>query len=342
MVALSASALASASPHAGHGSCEDGCCCATSQPSSSVVVSPQTTKQTPGLPPVHDATLNCSLTYAVDARQWVADGGDVAVLRSVVDEAMQLWETATGWEFELVSFPATPQVNREVNWASWGAGVDIPILTMAGEDRGVMWRTFDSPVVAGSAGVGHGVAIRSRPDLPVRQLRNVIIHEVGHVLGLTHDDEPAAVMGGFLPTGVDLAQLMQEVSVQVPDSLLNSLYCQPFDHPLQVAPDPSVVSMDVSDFQWDTASVDAALVSLQWHDGGVLVDAEITVNDGVEVFGVVGNEVAPLNAVISSSPEPTKDGKAKKFTGKKKGNKAPRGRAFAVRAGALGAGTITP
>lgn len=194
-----------------------------------------------------------TLTVAIDAPP--DDGRDYAPL---VREALDYWEQHAdeyaGYpiEYEIDADPESPDMVIQF----------VPSVT----DCGTEGHTAGcAPVLTSPAQVNRPVDVRVRTGFSDASTVQVLKHEVGHMLGLRHDDEPQSVMAGT-------SQLMTPPQRNATERAL------PWDHSeLTVYVDYANVSAD------DRSEVERQVgVALDYYDRG----AEGTVPENVSFVTV--------------------------------------------------------
>jgi predicted Zn-dependent protease with MMP-like domain len=136
---------------------------------------------------------------------------------AIVAEAFAAASAATGFTFVLDGYTTHGPVDRvPVLWAEQSAPVVVSWSDQA-EDPGLageVWGLasgFEAPSLHGGQAFRGGQVVLDRvdllPELEVRggreRVRAVVMHEVGHLLGLDHVDDPTQLMYEYSLTGVD-------------------------------------------------------------------------------------------------------------------------------------------
>lgn len=233
----------------------------------------------------------CTVTYAVDARQWVADGGRSDVFMSALDNALAAWSERLGTTFSPRSWSTAPLRDSAANWFTSDPSVDIPIVVMSSDHGASLYRDFGDDDVVGTAGFQQGVAIRSLPRISFQNLQNILIHELGHTLGLEHEVASGGTMAPEIAQDIDFRELLRDFAIpqQAKDRL--GTYCGSSSSDVGASPVGSgSVQLDTSQMTWRKRSVPTRLVLIHWYQRGALISTEVSVNDGFERFGQLGNE----------------------------------------------------
>ncbi len=139
--------------------------------------------------------LGGSTTYSLETTSLPADSLTVTNpdVDAVLAEAVRLWQTAT----------IKVQGNSDES-----VSVSTPTLQFADLGQGELARTLsDGTILLDKTAAGYGwfVGVTETPDLAGKMdLLSVIMHEMGHVIGLSHDHDPngSDVMDQALTAGV--------------------------------------------------------------------------------------------------------------------------------------------
>ena len=224
----------------------------------------------------------------------------VARQRQIIQEAFSRWSGVCALTFQEVEGSAAANLSLGFQRDSHGDG--NPFDDAGGPDGNTLAHAFFPPPAGGSwAGTLHFDEFETWKDQPGGigiRLYNVALHEIGHLLGLAHSQDPNAIMYAYY--GEDRDDLR-------PDDIagIQSLYGSPSTAPVAIAPGEKKsgqLSGTNAEVRYQVTMQNKLVIKL---DGPAGVDFDLYVRHGQPVgkgqgqydiasYGVTADEVVTI------------------------------------------------